>query len=111
MTHNPSQPHIRPPAGPVAKPYRGMAMEGMIAAWYTKVTARDLAEFERLARRVAAELPPPESGGVACATFYQPRPGWFPNTIANDASSEPPRLRPFKALTYLTHPPRLSVVS
>jgi ubiquinone/menaquinone biosynthesis C-methylase UbiE len=40
------------------KPYKGLAMEGMIAAWYTKVTARDLAEFERLARRIAAELSP-----------------------------------------------------
>jgi ubiquinone/menaquinone biosynthesis C-methylase UbiE len=40
------------------KPTKGIAMEGMIAAWYTRVTARDLAEFERLARRIAGELPP-----------------------------------------------------
>jgi ubiquinone/menaquinone biosynthesis C-methylase UbiE len=39
------------------KPYKGLAMEGMIAAWYTRVTARDRAEFERLAQRIAGELP------------------------------------------------------
>ena len=40
------------------KPYRGMSMEGRIATWYTKTTGKDLAEFERLARELAADLPP-----------------------------------------------------
>src|SRR5215471_1610230 len=53
MPHNQPAPYARR----CTKPYRGMAMEGMIASWYTKVTARDLAEFERLARRIAGELP------------------------------------------------------
>jgi ubiquinone/menaquinone biosynthesis C-methylase UbiE len=40
------------------KPYRGMSMEGGIANWYTKITRKDLSEFERLARGLAADLPP-----------------------------------------------------
>src|SRR5262245_48628922 len=42
---------------PHTKPYRGMAMEGVIASWYARTTARDIAEFEHLARRIAGELP------------------------------------------------------
>lgn len=40
------------------KPYRGISMEGGIATWYTKMTRKDLSEFERLARQLAAELQP-----------------------------------------------------
>lgn len=40
------------------KPYKGVAMEGMIATWYAKNTAGSLAEFRDLAKRVAAELRP-----------------------------------------------------
>ncbi len=39
------------------KPYRGISMEGRLATWYAKITRKDLAEFERLARELAAELP------------------------------------------------------
>ena len=38
------------------KGYKGMGMEGRIAAWYAKNTANDMAEFERLAERVANTL-------------------------------------------------------
>lgn len=41
-----------------AKPYRGMGMEGPIAAWYAKNTAGALPEFRAEARRIAAELEP-----------------------------------------------------
>ena len=40
------------------KPYRGISMEGGIAKWYAKTTRKDLAEFEREARELAAALPP-----------------------------------------------------
>lgn len=44
-------------AGRAKKPYVGMSMEGPIANWYAKTTAKDQPEFERLARELAAELP------------------------------------------------------
>jgi ubiquinone/menaquinone biosynthesis C-methylase UbiE len=40
-----------------AKPYRGIGMEGRIATWYAKMTAKDLHEFERLAQEFASDLP------------------------------------------------------
>jgi ubiquinone/menaquinone biosynthesis C-methylase UbiE len=40
------------------KPYKGMAMEGVIASWYARTTSRDRAEFERLAHRIASEVAP-----------------------------------------------------
>ncbi len=40
------------------KPYRGMGMEGPIAAWYAKNTAGAIPEFRAEARRIAAELEP-----------------------------------------------------
>jgi ubiquinone/menaquinone biosynthesis C-methylase UbiE len=39
------------------KPYRGISMEGGLATWYAKITRKDLSEFERLARELAATLP------------------------------------------------------
>jgi ubiquinone/menaquinone biosynthesis C-methylase UbiE len=39
------------------KPYRGISMEGGLATWYAKITRKDLGEFERLARELAAGLP------------------------------------------------------
>lgn len=39
------------------KAYKGMGMEGGIARWYAKITRKDYAEFEKLAVRIAAELP------------------------------------------------------
>jgi ubiquinone/menaquinone biosynthesis C-methylase UbiE len=39
------------------KAYKGMGMEGPIAKWYAKITRRDLAEFQALAKRLAEGLP------------------------------------------------------
>jgi ubiquinone/menaquinone biosynthesis C-methylase UbiE len=41
----------------VDKGYRGMGMEGRIAAWYARNTARDAPDFAALAERVTAGLP------------------------------------------------------
>jgi ubiquinone/menaquinone biosynthesis C-methylase UbiE len=39
------------------KGYKGMGMEGRIASWYAKNTANDMAEFQRLAERMAKTIP------------------------------------------------------
>ncbi len=36
-----------------SKGYKGMAMEGFIANWYTKITQKDIEEFKLLAGRIA----------------------------------------------------------
>jgi ubiquinone/menaquinone biosynthesis C-methylase UbiE len=41
-----------------AKAYRGVGMEGPIAAWYAKNTGRDLSRFTKTARRIAARVAP-----------------------------------------------------
>jgi ubiquinone/menaquinone biosynthesis C-methylase UbiE len=41
----------------VDRGYKGMGMEGRIAAWYARNTARDMPEFEALAQRVTTGLP------------------------------------------------------
>jgi ubiquinone/menaquinone biosynthesis C-methylase UbiE len=43
---------------PGKKAYKGLAMEGMLAAWYAKNTAQDLPQFEACAARIAAHLRP-----------------------------------------------------
>jgi ubiquinone/menaquinone biosynthesis C-methylase UbiE len=40
------------------KAHKGMAMEGMIATWYTRNTGRDLRRFKEAARAVADRVPP-----------------------------------------------------
>jgi ubiquinone/menaquinone biosynthesis C-methylase UbiE len=42
----------------VDKGYKGMGMEGRIAAWYARNTARDAPDFAALAERATAALPP-----------------------------------------------------
>ena len=39
------------------KGYKGIGMEGRIAAWYARNTARDMPDFAALAQRVTAALP------------------------------------------------------
>lgn len=39
-----------------AKAQKGVGMEGFIARWYARQTARDADEFERTARRIAAHI-------------------------------------------------------
>jgi ubiquinone/menaquinone biosynthesis C-methylase UbiE len=41
-----------------SKPYKGIPMEGMLATWYAKNTAKSLGEFAACARRVADHLQP-----------------------------------------------------
>lgn len=42
---------------PVDKGFKGMGMEGRVAAWYARNTARDMHDFAALAQRVTATLP------------------------------------------------------
>jgi ubiquinone/menaquinone biosynthesis C-methylase UbiE len=46
--------HMKPS---VEKGYKGIGMEGRIAAWYARNTARDMPDFAALAERVTAALP------------------------------------------------------
>jgi ubiquinone/menaquinone biosynthesis C-methylase UbiE len=46
----------QPPASKAAKPYKGIAMEGMIARWYTNIRQQD-AELEPVVRQVSDLLP------------------------------------------------------
>jgi len=38
------------------KPHKGRGMEGFVASWYARQTARDSEEFQRTARRIAGHL-------------------------------------------------------
>src|SRR5260370_7296785 len=40
------------------KPYKGVGMEGMIATWYAKTTGKSIAEYHKLAKRIADGLRP-----------------------------------------------------
>jgi len=40
------------------KPYKGMAMEGVVARWYARNTARDRSRFEGVARTICQRVPP-----------------------------------------------------
>jgi ubiquinone/menaquinone biosynthesis C-methylase UbiE len=40
------------------KPYRGIAMEGLLATWYARNTGKSLVEFQACAKRIAAQLRP-----------------------------------------------------
>src|SRR5260370_38975357 len=40
------------------KPYKGIGMEGMIATWYAKNTGKSIAEYHKLAKRIADGLRP-----------------------------------------------------
>lgn len=46
----------KPPTPKAAKPYKGLAMEGMIATWYAKNTKHGR-EFETLATQLRARIP------------------------------------------------------
>src|ERR1700686_4339773 len=65
------------------KPYRGISMEGGLATWYAKITRKDLGEFERLARKLAKDLP-----GNARVLEIAPGPGLLSIALA--------KLGPFK---------------
>ncbi|HUI53615.1 MAG TPA: class I SAM-dependent methyltransferase [Bryobacteraceae bacterium] len=59
------------------KPYKGMGMEGPIAAWYTKNTRRDVGRFQAAAQAVAERVPP---GGSVLEVA--PGPGYLAIEIA-----------------------------
>src|SRR5579862_1469536 len=59
------------------KPYVGISMEGPLATWYAKTTGKDMAEFERLARELAAGLP-----NGARALEVAPGPGFLSVALA-----------------------------
>lgn len=54
------------------KPHRDRGIEGGMAQWYAKTTARSMEEFQKLAQRIAGELP--EGGSVL---EVAPGPGYF----------------------------------
>jgi ubiquinone/menaquinone biosynthesis C-methylase UbiE len=59
------------------KAYKGMAMEGVVATWYTKNTGRDLRRFREAARAVAERVAP---GGRVLEVA--PGPGYLAIEIA-----------------------------
>ncbi len=59
------------------KPYKGVGMNGFIARWYAKTTLRDLADFQREARDIAAQLKP-----RADVLEVAPGPGYFSLELA-----------------------------
>ncbi len=59
------------------KPYRGFAMEGRIARWYARNTAKDMQEFRRLADRFSKDLP-----AHAKVLEIAPGPGYFSVELA-----------------------------
>jgi len=67
----------------VDKGYKGVGMEGRIAAWYARNTARDMPEFAALAQRVTSELP---AGGRILEVA--PGPGYLAIEIARRGDFE-----------------------
>jgi ubiquinone/menaquinone biosynthesis C-methylase UbiE len=65
------------------KAYRGLGMEGRIAAWYAKNTAKDMQEFRKLAERFAQELP-----AQARVLEVAPGPGYFSIELARRSRFE-----------------------
>jgi ubiquinone/menaquinone biosynthesis C-methylase UbiE len=59
-------------AMPMPKPHRDRGIEGGMAQWYAKTTAKSMQEFQKLAQRIAEELP--EGGRVL---EVAPGPGYF----------------------------------
>src|SRR3974390_3507970 len=59
------------------KPYRGMAMEGVIAAWYDRTAGRDMRRFQRVFEAVMEQTP---SGGNVLEVA--PGPGYLAIEIA-----------------------------
>ena len=59
------------------KGYKGIGMEGFIASWYARQTAKDAEEFKNLARRLASHIKP-----GACALEIAPGPGYLAIEVA-----------------------------
>jgi ubiquinone/menaquinone biosynthesis C-methylase UbiE len=54
------------------KPYKGMAMEGPVASWYTKNTAKDMNRHQGMAARMSKLLSPGDR-----VLEVAPGPGFF----------------------------------
>jgi ubiquinone/menaquinone biosynthesis C-methylase UbiE len=54
------------------KAYKGLPMEGMIAAWYARITRKDLKRHQRMAKELVKKVPP--NGHVL---EIAPGPGYF----------------------------------
>jgi ubiquinone/menaquinone biosynthesis C-methylase UbiE len=67
---------LKQPATKAAKPYKGTAMEGLIAKWYTKIRAED-PQRELVVRQVREVVPP---GGVILEVA--PGPGYLAIELA-----------------------------
>jgi ubiquinone/menaquinone biosynthesis C-methylase UbiE len=63
--------------------YKGVGMEGAVATWYAKNTARDMVEFQALAERLAKELP-----GGARILEVAPGPGYLAIELAKRGQYE-----------------------
>jgi ubiquinone/menaquinone biosynthesis C-methylase UbiE len=59
------------------KGYRGLAMEGFLARWYAKNTAKNLSDYQKSARDVAAQVP-----GGARVLEVAPGPGYLAIELA-----------------------------
>ena len=59
------------------KGHKGAGMEGFIAGWYARQTAKDIDRFEETARRVAAHV-----GRRACVLEIAPGPGYLAIELA-----------------------------
>ncbi len=60
-----------------AKAYKGMAMEGFVATWYAKNTAKDINRHQGMAARMSKLLAP-----GACVLEVAPGPGFFSIELA-----------------------------
>jgi ubiquinone/menaquinone biosynthesis C-methylase UbiE len=59
------------------KGYKGLGMEGFIATWYARQTAKDLTEFRETAQRLGAHIKP-----GACVLEIAPGPGYLAIEVA-----------------------------
>ena len=65
------------------KAYKSLPMEGILATWYAKNTAKDMPEFEADARRIAERLTP------GCAVLeVAPGPGYLAIALARRGSHQ-----------------------
>jgi ubiquinone/menaquinone biosynthesis C-methylase UbiE len=66
-----------PPKAHGAKGYKGVGMEGFLAGWYARQTAKDMEEFKSTARRLASHIKP-----GACVLEIAPGPGYLAIEVA-----------------------------
>lgn len=62
---------------PVRKGHKGPGMEGFIATWYARQTAKDMDRFKDTARRIAPHL-----GAPSCVLEIAPGPGYLAIELA-----------------------------